>query len=282
MANLSADLIARDLQEALALAKPPELRSESENSLVFVLDTERIARVHRHDRAWQQERIALREWTPALGDLAPQLVEEVTELKALVMSFLQGRHAPAAISSPEAWRNVVEEVGVLLATLHAEPEISLDPMPVERALTLRAIAWLGRARSHGEPDLLRVAEALADTSCFAGERRVPCHRDNQARNWLVEDGSLSGLVDFEHCRPDHWMVDLVKLPDEVPGLEEREILEVFLRGYGSPECLDDPAFEPRWRWLRTLHGLATLTWGNERGDVELQARGRAILGALVG
>ena len=37
---------------------------------------------------------------------------------------------------------------------------------------------------------------------LGGARRVPCQRDHAPRTWLVVDGSLTGVSDFEHARDE--------------------------------------------------------------------------------
>ncbi|TVQ98008.1 MAG: aminoglycoside phosphotransferase family protein [Deltaproteobacteria bacterium] len=269
------------LEQALAdwLGAPVALLAPASEggSAVFGVGTDRVARVHGSVRAFEQERRALRDWTPRLGGRAPTLREERPELRALVMDRLPGRPAAEAVRGADAWRVLLREVGQWATRLHGVAFEDGDTLAVGDALRLRAAAWLRRARRSGAEDTARWAERLANLDPFAGAVRVPCHRDLQARNWLVEDGRLRGVVDFEHARPDHWMADLVKLPDEVPDLPEDKVLGAFLEGHGQPRALEDARVRRQWRWMRTLHGLATRTWAWEKGDAVLEARGVAIL-----
>jgi Ser/Thr protein kinase RdoA (MazF antagonist) len=108
-------------------------------------------------------------------------------------------------------------------------------------------------------------------------RRVPCHRDWEPRNWLVDDKhAWLAAIDFEHARPDHRLADLSRLAAYVwparPDL--REAFEAgYAEAWGEAEeamIAAFAAFEAVQRWV----------WGHVHEDVELCASARSALIAL--
>jgi len=98
--------------------------------------------------------------------------------------------------------------------------------------------------------------------------RVHCHRDFRPDNWVWSESELQ-IIDFEHARPDHPLVDLVKLATEVwPGHPHLE--RAFLDAYGP---IDRAVLDG----LITLHGANTLLWAERHGDEALSTLGRRIL-----
>lgn len=92
------------------------------------------------------------------------------------------------------------------------------------------------------------------------------HFDLRPGNVLVNDGCLTGIIDFEACRGGHPSMDFFKLWQQVP-----RHLDGILEGY----C-DVAGSRADWAELDTLlplvqiyaayHGLAGLAWCHLRGD----------------
>jgi aminoglycoside phosphotransferase (APT) family kinase protein len=148
-----------------------------------------------------------------------------------------------------------------------------DPLPIAHALRRRLDGWLARAAGL-VPDatLAAIDHRFGDGSAFQGDRRVLCHRDFAPRNWLVANENFT-LIDFEHSAPDHPLVDVVRLCDEV--FADRPDLEsAFFTGYGARPDADQLSR------LLALHALATTTWGRRHHDAQFIARGDALLARL--
>jgi Ser/Thr protein kinase RdoA (MazF antagonist) len=231
---------------------------------------DRVVKQFRSPRAFEQERRALSQWfgdAKIGGARTPRLIADAPELAALILERLPG--AAANQDSPI----VHSAAGRFLAALHQLEVIDDDPVPLAEALTQRTRAWLRRAAAALEPEQARIVELHGPRpELFTDARRVACHRDFAPRNWLW-DGERLAVVDFEHARPDLALVDLAKLC--VGSWAQRPDLAVaFFAGYGrSPSDLE----REQLRALVVLHGLASLAWGQERGDAELVMEGRSAL-----
>ena len=107
-----------------------------------------------------------------------------------------------------------------------------------------------------------------------GKKRVPCHRDYTARNWLF-DGALY-VIDFEHCRPEYWLFDLEKLWSEV-FLERPELKEVFLEGYGHKLTSEEEAC---MKAFAVFSAVTRIAWSLEQGENDYAVIGRKLLEVL--
>ncbi len=229
-------------------------------------------------RKLQQERRALADWAPRLPDLMPGLIGALEQPPALLIEALPGLPGDLAMRSHELALATHRQAGLTLRRLHALSLEDADPLPLSEALPRRLDSWLGRAGDLLEESRrLRLRERFGDGSAFRGERRVPCHRDLEPRNWLVEfeDTTVRALrlVDFEHARLDHALSDFAKL--ECGDWADRPRLrEAFLDGHGGPL---DAAGEDRLARLVLLHLLATLVQLSQYGDAEGTARARSQL-----
>ena len=131
-----------------------------------------------------------------------------------------------------------------------------------------ATSHLGRVKK-GEA---RVKEMLPALKTM---KRVPCHRDYTARNWLWSEKLY--VIDFEHSRPDVWLFDLEKLWSEV-WPSKPELKEVFMSSYGHNFTAEDELL------LNGYTGLSCITkivWSFEHDDNgEYAEMGRRILETL--
>jgi hypothetical protein len=158
-----------------------------------------------------------------------------------------------------------------LRAFRKEP-VPSDPLPLEKAFAKRIDSVRRQATALGLEHAAAAVDGL-DPALFAGER-VWCHRDFRPANWIW-DGTTLTPIDFEHSRPDHPLVDLVKLATEVwpdrADLESRSSMEsAFLDAYGPVDraVLDG---------LIRLHGAATWVWAVRHDDPAFEALGRKIL-----
>jgi Ser/Thr protein kinase RdoA (MazF antagonist) len=238
---------------------------------------------HTQPRKFDQESRAYRVVVPALAeagiDVATALATD-RDLRALVLTEVEGRTA-AGDAGVVAQAAVHRAAGAATRVLHALPLEDDDPLPLAQALQARFRRWAGEAEGVVAPALIaRVGEAL-DPAAFAGAERCWCHRDWSPRNWLITaergGGPGFGMLDFEHCMPDLWLVDLVKLADS-GWRRHPETRAAFLGGYGGAELGREEA--DRLGRLMWLHALGTTVWGAAHGDREYEQHGRGLLAEL--
>ena len=241
-------------------------------------------KVFRQPRKFVQERWAYRTWLPQLGfQGTPRLLAESSELRALLVSVCPGtllEHAhPNEVQRPEVYR----QAGAWLRALHALPFTDDAPVPLAEAYAQRGSAWLGRAAGLLEPTIIswvgtQVENAVKSLAQLEAVR-VPCHRDYAPRNWLVD---LSGgnvqlsVIDFEHARPDHWLVDVERL---YAGGWDSSLEDAFWQGYGR--VLSELERKVLGQRL-ALSALSTVVWAREHGDADFERQGREQLAALYG
>ena len=170
------------------------------------------------------------------------------------------------------------EAGRATAALHAIPLRDDDPLSPFEVLQARLAQWSEEAKGIVEDTIItRVGEELADPAVFDDCPRTWCHRDWSPRNWLVDDDGWFGLIDFEHCGPDLWLVDVLKLADDL-WRRFPPTRDVFLAGYGRP--LLGPADRDWLRRLMWLSALRTTTWAATHGDPIYERHGHALFSAL--
>jgi Ser/Thr protein kinase RdoA (MazF antagonist) len=236
--------------------------------------------VHRTSAKHRREAAAYRAWA---AQLAPQVAPLLAVRDAAPAAILLG-HVPGRPGLPDdhpAAAAVHREAGAWLARLHRLPLADDDPVPVAEAYRRRADGWIARARRRLPGTILRSVRArLAETlPLLEGRRRVPCHRDMGPRNWLVADGRLGAVIDFEHARADVAEVDVARLSTTVWPARP-ELRAAFLAGYDAAGGPGDP--EAPWaHGLLVLEALGTVVWAVEHGDASFERRGRVALAQLL-
>ena len=214
-------------------------------------------------RKHAQEAHALAEWSPTIAGVLPRLLGERRDPDALLIESLPGLPGDRALGSWELEVAAHRAAGAAIGRLHAVAEPDEDPMPLSEALPQRLERWLSRAEPLSPARREELRSAFGDGSEFSGLARVPCHRDLEPRNWLVEldENRLRALrlIDLEHARLDCALSDFVKL--ECGAWRGRpELREEFLEGCGGPLSDED---EDRLRRLVLLHLVATLVRATE-------------------
>ena len=208
--------------------------------------------------AFVQKQLAsrsLRQATAALKRTDPRRLHAADDT-TLLLHWAKGTASPvdpAAHRAAALWLRAFQQVD------------DCDPMPLPTAIAHRIDRVRTEARSLGRLDA-EAAAADVDPGLFATSR-VWCHRDFRPANW-VWDGTLT-VIDFEHSRPDHPLVDLVKLATEVWPLHP-ELEAVFRSAYG-------PFDEAVLDGLIALHAAATLVWAARHEDPAFEALGQAAL-----
>lgn len=222
-------------------------------------------------RAFRQTITAHEAWAETLADGLAPVLDVLDSHRCLLLGHVEG--TPATGDDPA----VHEAAGTWLRRAHATAVSAWgdnDPMPLEEAMARRARGWIEGARellSRGEWEA--AAGELRDLRAFAGEGRVPCHRDFGPHNWLLRPAGGLVVLDLEHARPDHWLADLAKLAADHwsrrPDLER-----AFSRGYGRPL---DPMDRRRLRPWIVGHALVMVGWGTRHDDADLSTKGRRLL-----
>ncbi len=243
-----------------------------------------VLKAHGQRRKYEQELTANRDWLPALRALAlpsrtPVLLGWRTEAPwALLFEYVPGRTLLEAAPEPDQVRELHRRAGAFLAALHALDVVDEDPLPLADAFVRRLEEWSRRARGI-LPDAVianvggRAREAVPALRQLA---RRPCHRDYTPRNWLVGPADELSVIDFEHARPDLYLVDFERM---FSGLWRRqpELSEAFMEGYGRPLSGDELELLER---TSPLAALSTVVWAREHGDEAFEAHGRDILSWL--
>lgn len=234
-------------------------------------------KAHRRKRKFEQERTAYRAWGEFLQPTVPKLLAVRSEAPyAMLLQSLPGK--PLAVSSVDDQRLVshYEAAGAWLAKLHRVPHTDND-IPLADAIGTRLETWSVRAGPYVDADTIhwvrrRVEEALPDI----GGSRCPCHRDYSPRNWLVDESGVFGVIDFEHARPDYWLLDVERLWSR-EWVDAAHLEEAFWGGYGRRPADDEDAILKR---CAALAALSTVAWSIEHQDREFEEHGRSCLARL--
>jgi hypothetical protein len=229
--------------------------------------------------AYRRERDAYRHLAAQRLGGTPRLLASDDARRTLLLEARPGTTDPP-LDPPHA--SVVHaEAGRWLARLHRARPFGRDEMPLQDAYRARADRGLERAAGPvAAADLARV-RALLDAALprLHGARRVPCQRDYAPRNWLVADGTLTAVIDFEHARDDLAEADLIPLAREV-WPERPELRAAFLSGYRAAGGPADPD-APWTAALVALDAIATVAWGVRHGEATVEAHGRRSLARLL-
>jgi len=114
-------------------------------------------------------------------------------------------------------------------------------------------------------------------SSLVGERAISIHRDFTPRNWLVQDGRLSGVIDFEHARWDLRAGDLNRTPDK-EFLQKPYLRAAFFDGYGKPS----DRLQNQIQIMRLFQAVGAIVWGVLVGETDYSAENRVALHRMMG
>jgi hypothetical protein len=229
--------------------------------------------------AFRRERHAYRHLEgEGLGG-TPRLLASDDARWTLLLEAWPGTSEPS-LDDPRA-PDVFEAAGRWLAGLHRTRPFGSDPVPLADAYRLRAQRGLARAQGALAASDLAGVRALLDAALpgLRGARRVPCQRDHAPRNWLVVDGTLRAVIDFEHARDDLAEVDLVPLAREV-WPDRPDLRDAFQRGYRAAGGPADPG-APWTTALLALDAVATVAWAVRHRDAAVEAIGRRALARVL-
>lgn len=225
-------------------------------------------------RAYRQAKAAYERWAPLIAAQLPAMLAADDATRALLLSAALDPEVPLETLTPVEVLALYRAAGGFLGALQSIEPAAVDPIPLPEALLKRAGGWLRRAEGLLPPHALTsISARLHDPP---GGERVPAHRDFQPGNWIV--GRVGGevalaVIDLEHARDDHPLVDLLRLWDG-PWTRTDARWRAFLQGWGRRWREEDQA---ALGWLEVLHGLATVVWGLQRAEETFILRGRAVL-----
>ncbi len=198
-----------------------------------------VVKMHRHPPNARREADTLRRWRSAgLANWLPEVMAVETGRGWLMLSTLAGRPGRAVMGTPRAEAEaeaMFEAAGRFRAGLDQiglQPQ-ERDPMPAQVAWTRRFEAALARAAPRVSAERLAEWQRRFDPSVFAGARRVWCHRDFGAHNWVWDPspGNGLGVLDLGQARVDLAEVDVLKMVlDGSWGVARLQ--GGFLRGWG--------------------------------------------------
>ncbi len=205
-----------------------------------------VVKWERSARNVEREVEALRRYVPALGADAGQLLAADVDAHVLVMTHVPGTGG--------------------LTGADACSRRSLGPKKVA--------AHSGLVDAS---DLVRLRAVAAPVAHVRSVRLVPAHRDYGPRNWLVDAAGHVRVIDFAHCEPSPWAVDLQKLTmREWRGRPDLEA--AFLEGYGRVPDDEDRLVLRAYVALSTL---AIIAWSIAHDDPAFEAEARSVLAGLV-
>lgn len=223
---------------------------------------------HRRANKFDQERNAYSAW---LSDLpTPEPIASHHDPNALLLSAVPGNLVQNLTLSKAQTLQVYEQAGDFLGRLHRLKVEDKEAVTLPDAVATRLEFWLnkvGEIVSRQDIEFVRnhMNEALP---YLRDKRRVPCHRDYTARNWLL-DGADFYVIDFEHAHRDFYLHDLGKQFAEVWRFQS-ELGEAFLSGYGLE--LDDDARSYLTR-VAAFNALTTIGWARAHGDTAFEELG---------
>ena len=223
-------------------------------------------------RAFQQEVAFYRDFAPRLQNV-PRLLEADEEKGTLLLTEIPG----TAVSSHPDPAQVYKQAGAFLGSLHSLEFRDPDEMPLKVALLKRLELFNQEAgrlleREYLNDINLQIKSLLSDVHL----QRVPCHRDFMEYNWLLTSDGTIWFFDFEHARPDFWLLDLCKM-NALVWLAKPHLKDAFLQGYG---------YEPKeWeesllRLWTVVWSVGTLQWAMAHGDGRYELRGRTAANQL--
>jgi aminoglycoside phosphotransferase (APT) family kinase protein len=191
---------------------------------------------------WQRLQVAATTSIPTPEPVAVDLDGEWFDLQALVMSFL-----PGAVVYPP----LLDELARTLAALHA----TVVPEPVPAVLRHPGV-WTYWEQTASVPD--GVLDALAALPAIAERaEQVLCHCDFHPGNVLIEDGVVTGVVDWAGARFAPRAFDVALLRCDLHTEPGGDAPDRFLRAYEAAAGvrLDDIGMWDAFAAARTLeHG----------------------------
>lgn len=234
-----------------------------------------LAKRHSSRKRYEREVHAYTRWVPAIHDRAPHLVATDPDHRILLLTAVPGVPANHVAPGGDAERAAHHAAGTVLRRLHdcARPEYSLH---MAETLAERTRGWVDRAGVLLTADQRRLLLDHADAIGSAPVEVRFCHLDFQPRNWIVDDGRILRLIDYEHARPDSRVRDLARLAHRY-WPRRSDLYHSFVRGYGT--ALDESERRLLYNF-GALEAITALVRGLDTYDTSLTLHGRALLDRL--
>ena len=225
-------------------------------------------------RAFQQETAFYRNLAPRLKNV-PRMLEADEEQRMIILTEISGTTVEAHHDPEQLHR----QAGSFLRALHGLEFQDQDTLPVSAALLKRLEAFAREAGKQLKPGYLDELKAqIRSLVPHIHSQRVPCHRDFMDYNWLQErDGTLC-VIDFEHARPDYWLLDLCKM-NALVWVRSPQLKHAFFQGYGYKPSDWEESLLHLWS---VIWSVGTLQWALKHGDGRYEHKGReaaSVLGA---
>lgn len=250
---------------------------------------------HQYPGKWAGEVHALTRWTQALGLDAPEVRGFRTDPLAVVLSEVPGIAAGTVELEQRAEERLWSEAGAYLARLHtmenewlgaANPDGTPQGKMIGDPAGFVRSSIENRLEQGRDQGLFDAAEqefitfgAREWTTALAGEIPRAIHRDYSPRNWMTtEDGTLTGVIDFEHARWDVRAADLNRWWDK-EFLNKPHLAHAFFEAYIG--ALPDARLEAQIKALRLLGAAAGIVWATEVGDAPYAQQNREALHRLM-
>ncbi|MEU6620975.1 NUDIX domain-containing protein [Streptomyces litmocidini] len=235
-----------------------------------------FVKVHQNEKFHRRETAALRGWVPRLGGAGPRLVAADPDLRAVVVTAVEGRSLHGMVLTGAEERVVFEAIGALAARIHASPLPTTASGAVPLGPYDRMERHLDGARPLLEPgDEERVRSAVAAARGFGPLVPVVTHGDLQPRNLLLGADGTVRFIDVERSELQPRVRDFVRVLDHFDGRED--LARAFFAGYGRPLTDAEEAHLVASVALDSVSGIA---FGTRAGDPELVERGRRALARL--
>ena len=179
----------------------------------------------------------------------------------LVIEFLPGKAAlaPAWRDDADICRSASLDFARLLARLHSIPLAALgydvsqhrDPVGVVHEMVDYWHDLWRRHRHVPSPTLARAFAWLKANVPQGSDRIAFVHGDAGWHNVLVEDGAITGLLDWEFAHPGDPSEDISYVKRFIePMLPWQDFIDAYVAAGGAPERADTASWYEVWRSVR--------------------------------
>lgn len=232
------------------------------DSSVFEINNSHIVKIFPQARKWKHELQFYKQFSQKLTFTPKLLAVFDKPQQALLLSKLPGTLVAHNSLPQSVLPDIYFQAGQHLRHLHQLPITDNDPLPLGNAHLKRAQAWLQRASGICDSnDIDWVQHQLAALTHLNHTKRVMCHRDYTARNWIWHQNHLH-IIDFEMSQPDWWLGDCERLMSGV-FYQQPSLQKYFFDGYGKQPLAEELAI---LHSCSAVAALATIVWATEHND----------------
>jgi len=252
-------------------------------------------KVHRERNTWDAEVHGYEKWAPAFGEQAPRLLGvHDDEPLALLVAELPGRRmedeAIAESDLHQAWH----DAGIALAQLHdlaigerfglcqrdggaAAGPLVRDAVEYVSTALDRDVKQAEKAGYLNDSELGVVREAQGMVHVFKGEQPIPCHRDYNPANWLIDKADCwIGVIDFEMSAWDVRVAEFSRYP-QWEWMLQPELINTFFDGYGRQLTANE---QDQLFVAHVQYAISCILWGHEHNYHDFVREARDSLATL--